>query len=151
MRWTRLRDERVHELDRALLERALGLQLQRGARRAGRRERQPVAEQQHSTTISSRSSAPISAKERICTVLSSSDRHRTLTPPSQPGSVLWTPTERNKEEGMPMMRQTEEAQQQHLLLLVESAQRAGLSEAEIGEIADAAVEADAKLELDRAA
>jgi hypothetical protein len=50
-----------------------------------------------------------------------------------------------------MMTQTEEAQQQHLLLLVESAQRAGLSETEIGEIADAAVEADAKLELDRAA
>lgn len=50
-----------------------------------------------------------------------------------------------------MMRQTDEAHQQHLLLLVESAQRAGLSEAEIGEIADEAVEADAKLELDRAA
>jgi hypothetical protein len=50
-----------------------------------------------------------------------------------------------------MTRQTEEAQQQHLLLLVEAAQRAGLSEAEIGAIADAAVQADAKLELDRAA
>ncbi|MFZ1881415.1 MAG: hypothetical protein WAU41_14825 [Gaiellaceae bacterium] len=50
-----------------------------------------------------------------------------------------------------MTRQTEEAQQQHLLLLVESAQRAGLSEAEIVEIADAAVAADTKLELDRAA
>ena len=48
-----------------------------------------------------------------------------------------------------MTRQTEEAQQQHLLLLVESAQRAGLSEAEIVEIADAAVAAD--IELDRAA
>jgi hypothetical protein len=50
-----------------------------------------------------------------------------------------------------MMRQREEAQQQHLLLLVESAQRAGLSEAEIGEVVDAAVAADTKLELDRAA
>jgi hypothetical protein len=57
----------------------------------------------------------------------------------------------NRKEEARMMTQTEEAQQQHLLLLVESAQRAGLSEAEIGEIADAAVEADAKLELDRAA
>jgi hypothetical protein len=57
----------------------------------------------------------------------------------------------NRKEEAPMMRQTEEAQKQHLLLLVESAQRAGLSEAEIGEIADAAVAADAKPDLDRVA
>jgi hypothetical protein len=59
--------------------------------------------------------------------------------------------EKRRKRKVPMMRQTDEAHQQHLLLLVESAQRAGLSEAEIGEIADEAVEADAKLELDRAA
>ncbi len=48
-----------------------------------------------------------------------------------------------------MSGQIQEAQQQQLLLLVESAQRAGLSEVEIGELVDEAVEADAA--LDRAA
>jgi hypothetical protein len=48
-----------------------------------------------------------------------------------------------------MSRQAQEAEMQHLLLMVESAQRAGLSESEIGGIVDAAVETDA--ELDRAA
>jgi hypothetical protein len=48
-----------------------------------------------------------------------------------------------------MSRQAQEAEQQHLLLMVESAQRAGLSEAEIGSIVEDAVETDA--ELDRAA
>ena len=47
-----------------------------------------------------------------------------------------------------MLRQSEAAQQQ-LLQIVESAQRAGLTETEIGKIVDEAVEADA--ELDRAA
>ena len=44
------------------------------------------------------------------------------------------------------MTRTREAEQQHLLLLVESAQRAGLSEAEIEKIVDDAVEADDSLE-----
>ena len=48
-----------------------------------------------------------------------------------------------------MSGQIQEAQKQHLLFLVESAQRAGLSEVEIGEMVDEAVEADA--DLDRAA
>jgi len=39
-----------------------------------------------------------------------------------------------------------EAERQHMLLLVESAQRAGYSESEIVEIVDHAVEADAELE-----
>ena len=39
-----------------------------------------------------------------------------------------------------------EADQQHMLLVVESAQRAGYSESEIAEIVDAAIEADAELE-----
>jgi hypothetical protein len=39
-----------------------------------------------------------------------------------------------------------EADQQHMLLLVESAQRAGCSESEIGEIVAGAVESDAELE-----
>jgi hypothetical protein len=39
----------------------------------------------------------------------------------------------------------QEAEEQHLLLLVESAQRAGLSEVEIGELVDEAVETDAEL------
>jgi hypothetical protein len=48
-----------------------------------------------------------------------------------------------------MSRRTQEAEQQHLLLIVESAQRAGLSEDEIGEIVTDAVEAD--VERERAA
>jgi hypothetical protein len=40
----------------------------------------------------------------------------------------------------------QEAEQQHMLLMVESAQRAGRSEREIGEMVDDAVEADADLE-----
>ncbi len=48
-----------------------------------------------------------------------------------------------------MSGQAKEAEEQHLLLLVESAQRAGRSESEIGEIVAAAIEADA--DLDRAA
>jgi hypothetical protein len=48
-----------------------------------------------------------------------------------------------------MSGQAHEAEQQHLLLMVESAQRAGRSESEIGAIVDEAVEADT--ELDRAA
>jgi hypothetical protein len=47
------------------------------------------------------------------------------------------------------MSRSREAEQQHLLLLVESAQRAGLSEAAIEKIVDDAVEDDAA--LDRAA
>ncbi|MEP6812330.1 MAG: hypothetical protein ABI990_05020 [Actinomycetota bacterium] len=39
-----------------------------------------------------------------------------------------------------------EADQQHMLLVVESAQRAGRSESEIGEIVEHAIEADAELE-----
>jgi hypothetical protein len=39
-----------------------------------------------------------------------------------------------------------EAERQHMLLLVESAQRAGYSEREIAKIVDDAVEADAELE-----
>jgi hypothetical protein len=48
-----------------------------------------------------------------------------------------------------MSRQTQEAAQQHLLLIVESAQRAGFSEDEISELVTDAVEAD--VERDRAA
>jgi hypothetical protein len=48
-----------------------------------------------------------------------------------------------------MSGQQHEAEQQHMLLLVEAAQRAGSSESEIVELVDAAVEADA--DLDRAA
>jgi hypothetical protein len=48
-----------------------------------------------------------------------------------------------------MSRRTQEAEQQHLLLIVESAQRAGLSEDEIGKIVAEAVEAD--IERERAA
>jgi Xaa-Pro aminopeptidase len=40
----------------------------------------------------------------------------------------------------------QEAEQQHLLLMVESAQRAGLSETEIEKILDAARQDDAALE-----
>jgi hypothetical protein len=53
-----------------------------------------------------------------------------------------------------MSGQAKEAEQQHLLLLVESAQRAGRSESEIGEIVEEAIEADSALDrtdLDRAA
>ena len=39
-----------------------------------------------------------------------------------------------------------EVDQQHMLLVVESAQRAGYSESEIGEIVKDAIEADAELE-----
>lgn len=39
-----------------------------------------------------------------------------------------------------------EVERQHMLLLVESAQRAGYSEREIVEIVDDAVEADAEIE-----
>jgi len=39
-----------------------------------------------------------------------------------------------------------EADQLHLLLLVESAQRAGHSESQIAELVEAAIEADAELE-----
>jgi hypothetical protein len=39
-----------------------------------------------------------------------------------------------------------EVERQHMLLLVESAQRAGFSEREIVEIVDDAVEADAELD-----
>jgi len=45
-----------------------------------------------------------------------------------------------------MSGQTQEAELQHLLHMVESAQRAGRSESEIGEIIDDAIEADADLE-----
>ena len=45
-----------------------------------------------------------------------------------------------------MSGQAQEAEQQHMLLMVESAQRAGRSESEISEIVDDAVEADADLE-----
>jgi hypothetical protein len=45
-----------------------------------------------------------------------------------------------------MSRRTQEAEQQHLLLIVESAQRAGFSEDEIGEIVAEAVEDDAERE-----
>jgi DNA-binding transcriptional regulator YhcF (GntR family) len=48
-----------------------------------------------------------------------------------------------------MSRRTQEAVEQHLLLVVESAQRAGLSEDEIGEIVAEAVEDD--VERERAA
>lgn len=39
-----------------------------------------------------------------------------------------------------------EADQQHMLLVVESAQRAGYSESEIAELVEEAIEADAALE-----
>ncbi len=45
-----------------------------------------------------------------------------------------------------MSGQAQEAEQQHLLLMVESAQRAGLSESEIAEVVEDAVEADGDLE-----
>ena len=45
-----------------------------------------------------------------------------------------------------MSGQETEADQQHMLLVVESAQRAGYSESEIGEIVEDAIEADAELE-----
>ena len=48
-----------------------------------------------------------------------------------------------------MSGQISEAEQHHLLLLVEAAQRSGRTESEITELVDAATEADA--ELDRAA
>ena len=48
-----------------------------------------------------------------------------------------------------MSEQIDEAQEQHMLLMIESAQRAGRSEREISEIVDDAVRVDA--DLDRAA
>lgn len=54
-------------------------------------------------------------------------------------------TERDK-EGVPMSGQADELEQQHMLLMVESAQRAGRSENEIAEIVDDAIEADGDLE-----
>jgi hypothetical protein len=45
-----------------------------------------------------------------------------------------------------MTGQTQEAQELHMLLLIESAQRAGRSEREISEIVDDAVRADADVE-----
>ena len=45
-----------------------------------------------------------------------------------------------------MSRRDRDAERQHLLLVVESAQRAGFSESEIAEIVEDAVNADAKLE-----
>jgi hypothetical protein len=49
-------------------------------------------------------------------------------------------------ERRPMSGQREEAQEQHMLLLIESAQRAGRSEREISEIVDDAVQVDADTE-----
>ena len=48
-----------------------------------------------------------------------------------------------------MSEQRQEAHEQHLLLLVETAQRAGQSEREISQLVNDAVEGDA--EIDRAA
>ena len=45
-----------------------------------------------------------------------------------------------------MSTREKEADQQHMLNLVESAQRAGHSESEIGEMVQDALEADAELE-----
>jgi len=45
-----------------------------------------------------------------------------------------------------MSDRVKEAEQQHMLLVVESAQRAGLSETEIAEIVEDAIEADAEVE-----
>jgi hypothetical protein len=45
-----------------------------------------------------------------------------------------------------MAEQKQEAEQQHMLLMVESAQRAGRSESEISEILEEAAETDADLE-----
>jgi hypothetical protein len=45
-----------------------------------------------------------------------------------------------------MASERQEAEQQHLLLMVESAQRAGRTESEISEILDEAAETDADLE-----
>jgi hypothetical protein len=53
--------------------------------------------------------------------------------------------ERNR-EGVPMSGQQQEVAQQHMLCIVEAAQRAGCSESEIAELVDAVVEADADLE-----
>lgn len=45
-----------------------------------------------------------------------------------------------------MSERAKEADQQHMLLLVESAQRAGLSEREIAEIVEEAINEDAEFE-----
>jgi hypothetical protein len=45
-----------------------------------------------------------------------------------------------------MAEQNQEADQQHMLLMVESAQRAGRSESEISELVDEAAARDADLE-----
>ena len=49
------------------------------------------------------------------------------------------------EEGVLMTDYEREAEQRHMLLLVESAQRAGCTEAEIAELVEEATEADADL------
>ncbi len=45
-----------------------------------------------------------------------------------------------------MSKQEAEANLQHILLVVEAAQRAGHSEQEIAELVDAAIDADAEIE-----
>jgi hypothetical protein len=45
-----------------------------------------------------------------------------------------------------MSGETQEVEQRQLLLIVESAQRAGFTETEIVDLVDAAIEADAELE-----
>ncbi len=49
-------------------------------------------------------------------------------------------------EGAPMSTQEKQSEQQHLLHLVESAQRAGYSEREIQELVEDALEADVQRE-----
>ena len=55
-------------------------------------------------------------------------------------------TKESNREGVPMSGQQNEAEQQHLLLMVEAAQRAGHTEREIAELVDFAIVADAELE-----
>jgi hypothetical protein len=61
-------------------------------------------------------------------------------------SVPTVEVRKRDREGVPMSGQAEELEQQHMLLMVESAQRAGRSEDEIVEIVDDAIEADGDLE-----
>jgi hypothetical protein len=61
-------------------------------------------------------------------------------------SALTVGTRKRDREGVPMSGQADELEQQHMLLMVESAQRAGRSEDEIAEIVDEAIEADGDLE-----
>jgi hypothetical protein len=61
-------------------------------------------------------------------------------------SALTVETRKRDREGVPMSGQADELEQQHMLLMVESAQRAGRSEDEIAEIVDEAIEADGDLE-----